>query len=119
MTLAEYLTKHLSTPFKWGEHDCVTFANNWVKEARGVDHLLGEGSWSDGRAAKRRIKSVGGLEAAISRRLNKIDPHFAHDGDIALCDGRVCIFSGSKVVSPGYSGLVYTDRMLATCAWSY
>ena len=136
--LANHLTAHLSTPFAWGAHDCVSFAAAWVKICTGVDHLAGikqkrdkrEGTtlppfpltpsrlWTTAAQAARIMRQAGGLEAALDARFQRIDPHYARDGDLALHNGCVCIFSGVKIVGPGKTGLTHNSRVLADAAWS-
>lgn len=118
MTLADYITSNLSTRFEWGTFDCVLCASNWVKHATGLDCVAGLGTWSTAREAKAAIKRAGGLEAAIDARLKRINPNFATDGDIALQNGTVMIFSGAQIVGPGENGLVFIGREKAECAWS-
>lgn len=117
MTLPDYIYANLETPFEWGRHDCVLFASNWVKEAAGLDCVDGLGTWSTAREAKAAIKRAGGLVPAIDARLTRIEPNFAQDGDIALQNGTVMIFSGAHIVGPGGNGLVFIGREKAECAW--
>lgn len=117
MTLADYITDRLSTPFEWGKHDCVLFAAGWVREASGLDCVAGLGTWATAREARAAINRAGGLERAIDLRLKRIEPNIANDGDIALQDGTVMIFSGAQIVGPGKDGLLFISREKAECAW--
>lgn len=119
MTLSAYITSNLKTPFEWGRHDCVLFASAWAKSVIGIDYLEGVPHWSDAKSGMRIIKKMGGLKKIVDDRLVRINPNFANDGDIALCDDRLCIFSGAHIVGPGENGLIFTDRLKALCAWSY
>ena len=119
MTLAEYITQHLSTPFAWGRHDCVLFAAGWVREHTGMDPLADVPAWSTEREALRAIRDVGGLEAALDARFRRIHPNVARDGDLALYNDAICIFSGCHIVGPNPAGLQFVNRMEAACAWSY
>ena len=114
MILADYIASHLSTPFKWGAHDCVLFAANWA----GVDCVKDFGTWSTAREAAHAIKDAGGLEAAIDARFERVNANFACDGDIALQNGTVMIFSGAHIVGPGENGLIFLSRSKAEIAWS-
>lgn len=118
MTLADYITARLGEPFCYGRLDCVLFASEWIKAATGKDVLAGLPKWKTERGAKRVIRSVGGLESAIDARLKRIDPKTARDGDIAMHENIVFIFSGTHIVGPGMDGLQFIDRMKAQCAWS-
>ena len=117
MTLHEYITAHLGEPFCYGQMDCVLFAAGWVKHATGRDLVAGK-KWDSEKEALRMVKAAGGLESAIDGLLARIPPNLAKDGDIALYDGCVMVFSGAYIVGPGKSGLDYINRTKACCAWS-
>jgi|GEM_PF-780301 len=115
--LAEHIAAHLNTPFAWGAHDCVGFAAAWVKTSTGIDHLAGLQNWQTAAQAARVIKAEGGLEAALNARFGRIQPNFAQDGDLALHNGCLCLFSGSFIIGPGKTGLTHNSRLLAEAAW--
>ena len=117
MKLPGYIAQHLATPFAWGSHDCAFFASNWVKEATGIDCAAGLGTWSTARQANATIERVGGMETVIDAHLTRINPNFANDGDIAIQNGTVMIFSGAQIVGPGKYGLIFLSREKAECAW--
>lgn len=119
MTLAGYITSHLGRPFKWGEHDCVLFAVGWLEIATGRDYLGQYKPWSSAREATRKVSDAGGLEALFDANLQRINPHLAVDGDLALIDGTAFLFSGPHVVSVGEGGLVFKSRLDAGAAWHY
>lgn len=118
MNLAEYIAAHLGKPFVWGENDCVLFAARWANAAHDRDYLEGIPGWRDEKTARRSIRSVGGLEKALDTRFNRIHPNLAKDGDIALYNGCLCLFSGHQIVGPNLDGLQFVKRTLASCAWS-
>lgn len=118
-TLPDYIAAHLKTPFQWGVHDCVCFAIGWVEIATGIDYLNKYKPWNTEKKAQSIIKRVGGLEKMFDKHLKRIPAGFAKDGDVALVDGTAYLFSGAQIVGPGRDGLVFKDRMEATCAWSY
>lgn len=117
MTLAEYITRRLRVPFFWGKHDCVLFASGWVKCKTGIDHLADQPTWTSAKGAMRIVRDLGGLESLMDGRFDRINPHAAKDGDLALYNGALCIFSGPHIVGPGPDGLSFIDRMGAVCAW--
>lgn len=117
--LPDYITSHLNTPFKWGEHDCVCFAIGWVQIATGIDYLAPHKPWSNKEEAHAIIERLGGLELMFDKHLKRILPGYAKDGDITLVDGTAYLFSGPQIVGPGKDGLVFKNRLEATCAWSY
>jgi len=118
MILADYIQQNLDRPFEWGQHDCVTFAANWLKLSTGVDYLSDLKSWTTAKEAAKQIKSVGGLENALDTRLKRINPNMAKDGDVALYKGAVCIFTGRNIVGTGDLKLTFNIRMLAEGAWT-
>ena len=117
MMLHDHLEAHLSTPFAWGSHDCVTFAAAWVHECTGTDPLAGLKPWKTKRQALARIAGVGGLEKAIDGMLQRIDPNFAMDGDLAMAGGNLMLFSGAFIVGPCEHGLQSLSRSQADAAW--
>lgn len=119
MTLHEYITANLRKPFVWGEFDCVLFAVGWLKIATGVDYIADLPKWNSEKQALRVIKRVGGLEKAIDTKLKRINPNLAGDGDVALYNGCMCLFSGAYIIGPNKGGLERIDRTKAECAWSY
>jgi hypothetical protein len=118
MTLADYIAANLEREFAWGRWDCVHFAATWAQLATGIDHLAGVQPWRSKLGAGRALKEFGGLEACVDRTLNRVHPHLAKDGDIALVSNTLWIFSGPHLVAPGKGGLVFIDRTKAECAWS-
>lgn len=120
-TIAQYLQDNLSTPFEWGVNDCVTFSLRWVYLRTGVDHLAElelPPIWTTEREALRAIQGVGGLEAAFNSRFKSIDPNYACDGDLALSNGNIMIFTGSRLAGLTATGLTHINRMEAVCAWA-
>jgi hypothetical protein len=119
MTLPEYITSKLQAPFAWGTHDCVCFAIGWVSIASGKSLLDSYDKWGDEISATKAIKKYGGIEKQLDKQIKRINPNMAKDGDVALVDGTVYLFSGNQIVGPGKSGLVFKSRMEAKCAWSF
>lgn len=118
MRLHEYIAANMRKPFKYGSHDCVLFAIGWLNVATGRDYLSCLPKWGNEAEALTVIESVGGLAAAVDRELKRIDPGMARDGDIAMRQGGLCIFSGSHIVTTGIDKLLFADRSEAECAWS-
>ena len=119
MTLADYITFHLDRPFAWGSNDCILFAIGWLEHATGKDFLTQHKPWTSAREAIRKVEDAGGLEGLFDAELQRINPHMAIDGDIALIDRTAFLFSGPHIVSVGESGLVFLDRTDALCAWQF
>ena len=119
MTLTDYITANLGKPFAWGTHDCILFTIGWLEIATGRDYLSAYKPWTSAKEAIRKVDEAGGLEDLFDAELQRINPNFAVDGDIALIDRTAFLFSGAHIVSVGEGGLVFLDRMEATCAWHY
>lgn len=116
-TLPDYIADHLSTPFKWGAHDCMTFSIGWVEISTGKKHLPEE-LWQSELQAARIIKQHGGLVAALDAHFHQVHPNYAKDGDLAIAEGVVSLVSGSHLVAPGANGLIFRPRTEADHAWS-
>ena len=121
MKFYDYITQALNKKFKWGEHDCVTWAIGWGSIVTGQNLLEPFGKWSNRRQAIERIKSVGGLSKAFnaSPYLKSIHPNFASDGDLIIIGKSACLISGANAVGTGIDGLAFKDRMLGKEAWTY
>lgn len=121
MKLYEYIAKSQTRKFKWGEHDCVTWAVTWGSIVLGTDLIKPFGKWSNKREAIAKIKSVGGLSNAFnaSQYLKAIHPNFAQDGDLIIIGKSVYLISGEYAVGTGIDGLVFKDRTLGKEAWTY
>jgi hypothetical protein len=117
MTLPSYIAAHLGRPFSWGENDCVLFAIGWLELATGRDYLGAYKPWSSAREAIRKVDQAGGLESLFDAALDRIHPHMALDGDIAVVDRTAFLFSGPHIASVGESGLIFLNRMDAKAAW--
>lgn len=121
MTLPEYISKHLKTPFVWGQFDCVIFSIGWVSLQRGRDYLEPFGSWKNELAARRKVAKHGGFAALFNQHLKSIPPNYASDGCIAIVPTQtgqaVGVFTGPKIVTTGLNGLVFLPRTAALGAW--
>lgn len=117
MTYNEYIKKHLTLPFVWGENDCVLFGVGWLEIKHNKDYLSQHKPWHDSKSAHRKIKAMGGLEAGFDTVMERINPHLAMDGDITIHSGIVHLFLGRYIVGPGPTGLVFIDRKHACIAW--
>lgn len=117
MTLPDYIAAHLSMPFEYGVNDCVLFAVGWAEIASGKKYLP-DVKWTNQVEALRMVKELGGLEAAFAESFTPIQPNFARDGDLALCEGIAFLFSGAHIVGVGKDGLIFKNRLEAQSAWS-
>lgn len=116
MTLPDYIQSKMQTPFSWGGNDCMTFTIGWVEEVTGKKYLPIP-IWKNEMQALRRVKKEGGLEKVFDKNFERIEPNYAKDGDITVCDGVASIFSGRFIISVGKEGIAPKPRSMATCAW--
>jgi hypothetical protein len=119
MTLEAYISEALEKPFVWGQHDCILFTIGWLNIRTGKNWLAAFPAWSSKREAVRIVAQLGGLEAEFDRRLKRIPPSAAKDGDIGIFGKTAVLFYGPNIVAPGLDGFEFTNRTKATCAWSY
>ena len=64
----DFLAKNINIPFEWGKWDCVTFANEFVKQMTGESVLPKEWKWKTEEQAMKSIIKYGkgkGLAAGI------------------------------------------------------
>lgn len=121
--LLAFIEQRQHIPHDWSnEQDCVSFARGAVAAQTGIDHLAGVAPWTNIREARKVIQSLGGLEAAVDARLNRVAPAFARRGDIAAVPDehfgiRLMIIEGATLVAPGDGGLVRLPRSAMTIAW--
>jgi hypothetical protein len=119
MTLPEYIAANLSRPFAWGSFDCILCAAGYVIPTSSVNYLETYPVWHTAKEALRVVAERGGMEAILDSHFTRKPAGMAVDGDLALYEKSVCIFSGSKIVGPGTDGLIFIDRTKAQCAWQY
>lgn len=119
MKLSTYIQTHLNVPFEWGRHDCCTFVGGWVEIKTGRDYLIEHRPWRTAKEAVKKLRALNGLFSFLDSHFTSIDPRMAQDGDLAIANGVLCLFSGRHVVSAGISGLAFEDRVNADCAWTY
>lgn len=116
-------------PFRYGLHDCCTFAAYCV-DAQREDSRIGElmqrhHPYANEEEAYEYIETQGGLTGLVTHYLGEPmeNPKFAAPGDVALTrnrDGReiVGIIVGHNVVVPGSHGLVTFSVEGLLAAWS-
>lgn len=69
--LSAYLTTALARPFDWATHNCCHFAAGWVRTVEGVDALAGMPPLTGAGSARRLLRWLGGLPAAVTLRLGR------------------------------------------------
>lgn len=119
--LTAFLAERRSMPFAWGRqgNDCVAFAGGAVFAQTEHDPLKGL-RWSTMEAGARLLTRLGGMEAAVSSRLQPIAPSHAHRGDIAgVADDRfgllLMVVNGVLLEGPGGT---HAQRSAMIRAWS-
>lgn len=118
MNLSTYIQTNLMIPFSWGENDCITFAIGWLEVKTGKDYLTEHRPWRTARQASKKLRDLRGLFFLLDQHLTRINPNMAQDGDLTIYQDAAHLFSGRHIVSVGESGLIFTDRTVATEAWT-
>ena len=139
--LFEAVAARRDRTFRWGVHDCCTFACDVIRDAGGVDYAASfRGRYRTAAGAARALRRFAGagLEAAAERitrdnGLEEVPPLMAQRGDFVLLDetegpglagGRanrrnpalgVCL--GSHIIAAGPAGTVLRPLAAARRAW--
>jgi hypothetical protein len=120
--LAGYVAARAALPFRWGEHDCITFAAGAVEVV--TCWRPGMPTWTDARTALRELRAIGGLVAAVeSAGLPELArATLAQRGDVVLIEPELrrsflAVSLGHVWVAPGAAGLVYGPMSNAACGW--
>jgi hypothetical protein len=117
--LPDYLQTHSNKSFKWGTHDCITFTVGWIEQQTGRDYLTEHRPWRSAKEAHKKLRALSGLFFLFDKNLTRISPNMARDGDLTIYENTAYLFSGRHIVSVGPDGLVFVDRMIASCAWRF
>lgn len=122
--LVRYIADRSTRPFEWGSRgmDCVSYWSGAIEAMTGENPLDWKPalSWSNEAEAEKVIAKLGGLDAAISARMNKVPVSMAQRGDGAMVRGVRCIMivEGDTLVGPGERGEIRLPRSAAVKAWS-
>jgi hypothetical protein len=113
----------IGRPHVWGQHDCVTFAADVVRELTGADPMGDlRGTYGGPLSAARVMKQAGadtvGDLAAL--HLSEVTPSEARRGDIILSAEpyeflAVCV--GRTAVGPAESGMIHVPMAQALRAY--
>ncbi|MFN3231682.1 MAG: DUF6950 family protein [Alphaproteobacteria bacterium] len=108
--LADTIARLEDEPFRWGRHDCGTFAAECVEAITGADPIAGfRGAYEDEAGAKQALKEIGAgsLYHTLTKLFGKsVPPARARRGDLVLIRTElgptlfVCL--GEHCVGPGY-----------------
>lgn len=108
-------------PFKWGEHDCCTFAAACVEARTGRRLALPQ--WGSEAEAQGLLAERGGLHGAVTKLLGEpVPPLMARAGDVVLAldaEGRelLAVCAGSVLVAPAARGLSAMPLTAGRHAW--
>ena len=122
--LNAYLEKVGRRPFKWGTHDCCTFAAGAVKAMTGRNHMAEfRGTYRSEAEAAEALKAIGkgSLYATIRSKFgNPVKPALAKRGDLMMADQKtvngqgapvLLICLGEQSAGPGAEGLVFLPTL--------
>lgn len=120
--LEREITAARSRPFRWGVHDCCTFAAECARAITGTDYR-GTLRWRSEADALRHLREAGGFSAALDARLPRVagGAMMARAGDLVLArnSGRrlLTVCTGASLVAPGTDGLETIDISAGIAAW--
>lgn len=112
--LFDLLEHNRTEPFKWGRHDCCTWAAAAVAAVSGQQISM-LGKYATARGALRLVQKPGGLQATVTSVLGfePLSARHAQRGDVVLLsqpgsfDGyALAVCFGGDAYAPGENGLV-------------
>lgn len=122
--LAQYIERHRHAPFKWGSHDCATFAAGAVHSITGAQVLAHlPGRWRNPLQAERAAQRWGGMPAALTALFGPPVPALQALRGSIVCvpiEGRptLGVLAGNgHWCAPGATGLQFRPQGEATHAW--
>ena len=120
--LIAFIAARETVPHDWQRNDCVRYAAGAIGAQTGSDPLADLKPWTSASQAKRLAVRMGGLEAAVDKRLARIAPAFAARGDIAGVPDEafgilLMVVEGHSLVGPGEHGNHRLPRSAMTMAW--
>lgn len=122
--LIAFIDSRQTVPHCWGRNanDCLSFVAGAVKAQTGVDPARGL-RWTGEVSGLRLLKKLGGVEAVLDARFERIPPAMAMRGDIAGVPDEALgihpmIVEGITLVGPGDHGNRRMKRSAMTVAWS-
>ena len=102
--LAAFLEPLRTRPFKWGEHDCCTFASGAVEAMTGVDPMPEfRGKYRSAATSSRALRTIGAgdLARTLDSKFRSVPASLAQRGDIVMHDGLLSICLGAVIVAVG------------------
>lgn len=119
--LNEEVEEARSQSFKWGFHDCLTWATNCLLAITGVDYLAEiRGTYKTQAGAYRLIKKRGkSLQDCVSQKLPEISIKMAKRGDLLMYNGALGICFGiNGFFVTEESGLTPVKTLSCEYAWT-
>lgn len=119
--LNEQIEKARHTPFKWGEHDCLTWACNCLLAITGVDYLADiRGRYKTKAGAYKLIKKQGdSLTDCIDQHVQRVSVKMAKRGDVVMYEGAVGIcFGVQSFFITENQGLAGVPTLKCEMAWA-
>jgi hypothetical protein len=121
--LLAYLSERAFMPYEWGRkaNDCMSFPAGAVKAQTGTDPASGL-KWKSRATALSLLNKLGGVEAVLDARFERIPPARAMRGDIGVVPDEELgvhpvIVEGVTICAPGERGLKRLPRSAMTAAW--
>ncbi|MEM7301924.1 MAG: hypothetical protein AAF468_12630 [Pseudomonadota bacterium] len=125
MDLSTFLLAQISRPFRWGETDCCSLCDEWVRHVRGVSPMAMAGlnprSAGDAKEIQNRFN---GHALAVSRTMRRAGfamTRTPERGDIGLAvfGGFLAtsIFAGEKWFARNEDGIFYGPPYRVLAAW--
>lgn len=89
MTVGQFTARLSGSSMQWGDNDCCLIAADWIKERTGYDPMRDlRGTYRGWKQAARVWRAMGGVEKAVSSRLDgvftRVPISKARPGDVAL-----------------------------------
>jgi hypothetical protein len=121
--LVAYLAERAHRPHEWGRkaNDCMSFPAGAVKAQTGKDPAAGL-KWKSHATAMSLLNKLGGIEAVLDARFERVAPALAMRGDIAGVPDpefgiHPMIVEGTMLCAPGERGLKRCSRSAMVIAW--
>jgi hypothetical protein len=122
--LVAYLAERAHRPHEWGRkgNDCMSFPAGAVKAQTGKDPTVGL-KWKSQATALSLLNKLGGVEAVLDARFERVPVAHAMRGDIGIVLDRGLGFDhpvvivGNTVCAPGERGLKHFPRSELLAAW--
>ena len=121
--LVAYLAARAHMPHEFGDtkNDCMSFPGGAVKAQIGRNPIRGL-KWKSHASAMSLLNKLGGVEAVLDARFERVAPALAQRGDIAVIPdpelgSHPMIIEGATVCAPGENGLKHAPRSAITAAW--